>query len=75
MDDNETWSLIHGHRAAVADMLEGLTPAQWAAPSLCGAWTVRTAAGHIVAGAEQTRGNFIKRVAANGMRFNATGAK
>jgi uncharacterized protein (TIGR03083 family) len=70
MDTETTWSLTHRERAAVADQLEGLTPDQWEAQSLCGGWSVHVAAAHILAGAEQTRWNFLKRMAANGFRFN-----
>jgi uncharacterized protein (TIGR03083 family) len=69
-DDAHTWKLIHAERAAMADTLASLTPEQWAQPSLCGDWTVQIAAGHILAGAEQTKGNFISHMARNGFRFN-----
>jgi uncharacterized protein (TIGR03083 family) len=70
MDDAMTWKLIHQERAATADTLESLSQSQWAAPSLCGTWTVRETAAHIVLGAEQTTGRFLRRMAANGFRFN-----
>ncbi len=70
MDDTTTWKLIHHERAGVADMLESLAPGDWSRPSLCGEWTVQIAAAHIVAGAEQTKANFAKRMIANGFRFN-----
>ncbi len=70
MDDATTWKLIHRERAAMADTLATLTPEQWRQPSLCGGWTVRDAAGHIVTGAEQTKRRFMTHMAANGFRFN-----
>jgi len=70
MDDSSTWKLIHAERAAVADQLSELSAAQWAAPSLCGDWSVRVAAGHILAGAEQTKGGFAKGMLTNAFRFN-----
>ena len=54
----------------MADTLATLTPAQWAQPSLCGGWSVRVTAGHIVTGAEQTTKRFLTQMAANGFRFN-----
>ena len=69
-DDTMTWKLIHHERASMADTLAGLTPAQWALPSLCGGWTVRQTAAHIVTGAEQTTGRFMGHMVANGFRFN-----
>lgn len=70
MDDAKTWQLIHTERASMADTLAALQPDQWARPSLCGGWTVRQAAGHIVAGAEQTGGAFFAGMAKNAFRFN-----
>ena len=70
MDDTTTWKLIHRERAAMADTLATLTPDQWTQSSLCGGWTVRDTAGHIVTGAEQTKRHFMTRMAANGFRFN-----
>jgi uncharacterized protein (TIGR03083 family) len=70
MDDARTWDLIHRERAATADTLAALTPAQWAQPSWCGDSTVQVTAAHIVTGAEQTPGHFFGRMAANGFRFN-----
>jgi uncharacterized protein (TIGR03083 family) len=72
MDDTATWDLIHTERAAMADTLATLTPGQWAEASLCGGWSVQVAAGHIVAGAEQTPMHLVARMAANGFRFNTT---
>jgi uncharacterized protein (TIGR03083 family) len=68
--ENKTWQLIHAERQFVADELEGLRPDQWAQDSLCAGWSVQEAAGHIVAGAEQTPGAFFKGLALNGFRFN-----
>ena len=70
MDDATTWKLIHKERAAMADTLTTLSAAQWARPSLCGGWSVRETAAHIVLGAEQTTFHFLGRMAANGFRFN-----
>ena len=69
-DDAQTWKMIHAERATIADILATLTPDQWAAPSWCGGWSVRETAGHMVVGAEQTKGRFMKRMAANAFRFN-----
>jgi uncharacterized protein (TIGR03083 family) len=69
-DDANTWRMIHAERAAMADRLEDLTPDQWAAQSLCAGWTVRLAAAHIVAGAEQTPASFVSGLLKAGLRFN-----
>ncbi|HTD49614.1 MAG TPA: maleylpyruvate isomerase N-terminal domain-containing protein, partial [Acidimicrobiia bacterium] len=39
----EHWETIAAERLALADLLERLTPEQWATASLCGGWTVREA--------------------------------
>lgn len=70
MDDAKAWQLIHKERAAMADTLATLNQNQWKQQSLCGGWTVRETAAHIVLGAEQTTGRFLRRMAANGFRFN-----
>jgi uncharacterized protein (TIGR03083 family) len=54
----------------MAETLASLAPAQWAEPSLCTGWSVQATAGHILAGAEQTTGSFMKGMVANGFRFN-----
>jgi uncharacterized protein (TIGR03083 family) len=69
-DDSKTWDMIHAERAAVADMLADLSAEQWRQPSLCAGWTVGLMAGHILNGAEQTPGNFMKGMLRNGLRFN-----
>jgi uncharacterized protein (TIGR03083 family) len=40
---------IAAERHHIADLVDSLTPAQLEVPSLCGAWTVRQVAGHLVA--------------------------
>jgi len=70
-DDATTWAMIHAERKALAATIEALTPEQWLAPSLCQGWTVGFAAAHVLAGAEQTQGHFVRGMAASGFRFNA----
>jgi uncharacterized protein (TIGR03083 family) len=42
---------ITSERRRIADLVESLTPEQLEVPSLCGLWTVREVAGHLVAAA------------------------
>jgi uncharacterized protein (TIGR03083 family) len=63
--------MIHAGRAATADTIEDLTPAQWSSNSLCEGWTVGRLAAHILAGAEQTGGHFARGMLTTGFRFNA----
>lgn len=68
--DAATWKLIHHERAALASTLDALTSKQWSAPSLCAGWSVQVAAGHVLAGAEQTAPAFVRDMAASALRFN-----
>jgi uncharacterized protein (TIGR03083 family) len=70
MDDTHVRELIQSARAETADTLAGLSDEQWAAPSLCGGWSVQDAAGHIVVGGEQTPARFAKHMVTNLFRFN-----
>ena len=70
-DDTSTWAMIHAERKALAATIEDLTPEQWSAASLCGGWSVGFLAAHVLAGAEQTAGNFVTGMVATGFRFNA----
>ena len=39
--------VIRSERLALVELLETLTPREWATPSLCGAWTVQDVAAHL----------------------------
>ena len=47
MDAEQTWHVIQQQRLAIADLLDGLTPAQWESPSLCAGWRIRDVAAHL----------------------------
>ncbi|MFF9331713.1 maleylpyruvate isomerase family mycothiol-dependent enzyme [Streptomyces albogriseolus] len=49
--DPTVWSMIRAERAALAGDLAGLSPGQWAMPSLCDGLTVREVLAHLTAGA------------------------
>lgn len=49
MSDDKTFEAIADERRSLASTLETLTPAQWDHASLCGEWTVRDVAAHLVA--------------------------
>jgi uncharacterized protein (TIGR03083 family) len=71
LDNDKTWSLIHGERVILASTIEELTPDQWQTPSLCAGWTVGAVAAHLLASAEQTPAHFIAGMATSGFRFGA----
>ena len=47
MNRDESWQVIDEQRLVIADLLETLTPQEWATPSLCDAWTVREVGAHL----------------------------
>ena len=59
----DPWAQIAAERRSLADLLDGLTPAQWETPSLCGAWTVKEVAVHLTSGPSTSRGTFLKAMA------------
>ena len=44
----DVFALIAAERRRTADLLDRLTPEQWAGPSLCEGWTTREVAAHLV---------------------------
>ena len=57
-------------RAALARDLRSLTPAQWASPSLCGAWTVEEVVAHLTAAASLGRARWLRSVLGAGFDFD-----
>jgi uncharacterized protein (TIGR03083 family) len=47
LDEDAVWATIDRERQSLADLLDGLTPDQWAQPSLCDGWTVRDVTAHL----------------------------
>jgi len=54
----------------MADTWAGLPSEAWSTASQCTGWSVQQTAGHILAAAEQTPGNFYKELIAARFRFN-----
>jgi uncharacterized protein (TIGR03083 family) len=50
VDETAAWTTVATERRALADLLDTLTPEQWATPSLCTGWTVRHVAAHLMVG-------------------------
>ncbi|MDX6374849.1 MAG: hypothetical protein QOD98_3837 [Nocardioidaceae bacterium] len=55
----DIWTTLAEERRATADLLAGLTEEQWAAPSLCSAWTVKDVAVHLVPNTGKGLGEFV----------------
>ena len=74
----DIWSLVHAERAALADDLAGLTPEQWATPSLCEGWTVEQLLAHLVSTARTSVLGFFTGLLKAGFsfdRFSENGVK
>ncbi|MFM9370015.1 maleylpyruvate isomerase family mycothiol-dependent enzyme [Streptomyces sp. Da 82-17] len=50
----ERWRIVDAERASLAELLEGLTPAEWETPTACGDWRVRDVAAHLTLAARST---------------------
>lgn len=66
----DLWFLVAAERGALADDLVGLTPEQWASPSLCPDWTIRDIAAHLTAAASTSPGAFIGQFAKAGFNVD-----
>jgi uncharacterized protein (TIGR03083 family) len=47
MNEDEVWAAIDTQRLRTADLLEGLSAAEWTYGSLCDGWTIRDVAAHL----------------------------
>ncbi len=72
---DDTWSVIHTERQALAADLAGLTPEQWATPSLCPGWTVHDVLAHLVSTAKLTPPAFFVGLIGSGFNFERFTAK
>ena len=52
MDRDSAWRAVEEQRRSLADLLEGLSAAQWEQPSLCSGWRVADVAAHLTLGAQ-----------------------
>lgn len=66
---------IAAERRRIADLLDSLTPAQLEVPSLCGAWTVRQVAGHLVAAVAGRPSQMLGALVTSGFRLHRANAK
>lgn len=64
----DTWTSIKSGREALSDYLTTLTPEQWDTPSLCGGWSVKDVAAHMLVIPTMSKGQVFRAFA--GSRFN-----
>src|SRR3954468_2317089 len=65
----DVWAAIADERRALADQLDQLTQEQWETPSLCGAWSVRDVAAHLIVPHTISMPQFLLAFARAGGRF------
>jgi uncharacterized protein (TIGR03083 family) len=70
VDRDQVWAWTHAERAALADLLEGLTPEQWEHPSACPGWTVRDVAAHVISSPLAGTGDLVGAVVRARGSFN-----
>jgi uncharacterized protein (TIGR03083 family) len=66
---------IAAERRRIADLLDSLSPAQLEVPSLCGAWTVRQVAGHLLAAVSVRPPQALSALVASGFRLHRANAR
>lgn len=59
---DDTWPIVHAERAALVADLTGLSDEQWHQQSLCGDWSVREVAAHLVNTAKTTRLGIVREM-------------
>jgi uncharacterized protein (TIGR03083 family) len=72
---DEPFAVIAAERRAFADTLEGLTPEQWATPSLCGDWLVKDVAAHLFVGPTTSMAEFLVAMATSRFSFDRANRK
>ena len=70
MNRDEMFVVLADERVAFADLLEGLTPAQLASPSLCAGWTVKHVAAHVTTLFNVTMPQMAVRIGRNKFNFD-----
>jgi uncharacterized protein (TIGR03083 family) len=66
---------IADERRRIADLVDSLTPEQLAVPSLCGEWTVKDVAGHLLAAVDSPPGALLRLTVRNGFRLHRANAQ
>lgn len=72
---NDTWPIVHAERAALVEDLARLTDDQWQLQSLCGDWTVREVAAHLVNTAKTTRLGIVREMVRARFDFDRQNAR
>ncbi|MER6291021.1 maleylpyruvate isomerase family mycothiol-dependent enzyme [Streptomyces sviceus] len=62
LDTDELWRIVDRERASLADLLEGLSPAQWETRTRCGDWRVRDVTAHLTVAARFSSGQVVREM-------------
>ncbi|PSK62105.1 hypothetical protein B0E53_05995 [Micromonospora sp. MH33] len=73
--ENDLLPMIAAERRRTADLIDSLTPAQLDTPSLCGSWTVREVAGHLVSPLVGSPWTLLPMVLRAGFRLHVANAR
>jgi uncharacterized protein (TIGR03083 family) len=66
---------LRTERAALIELLETLTPTEWATPSLCSAWTVQQVAAHLAWAPTLSGRELLPELVRSGFRINEVNAR
>jgi uncharacterized protein (TIGR03083 family) len=69
------WDEIKADRLVLADYLAALTPAEWAAKSLCADWNVKAVTTHLLVTPTMTKGQVFKSFLLSGFNLDKMSAK
>jgi len=69
MNTDEIWRHVDSQRAALADLIEGLSAEQWSSPSLCEGWRVGDVAAHLTH-SHTSIGRMVIEAVKSGFRFD-----
>ncbi|MQY11516.1 hypothetical protein SRB5_16350 [Streptomyces sp. RB5] len=70
LGEDACWQAIDRERIGLADLLEGLTDAEWQTPTQCGDWVVRDVAAHLTVAARYGRGDVLREMVRARGRWN-----
>jgi uncharacterized protein (TIGR03083 family) len=71
----EILAAVADERRRIADLVESLTPAQLNVPSLCGDWTVKQVAGHLLAAIAAPRSALLPLMVRSGFNLHKANAR
>jgi uncharacterized protein (TIGR03083 family) len=70
VDQDRVWRCTATARAALAELLRELEPAEWEHPSLCAGWTVRHVAAHVISSPQAGTRDVLRAVVRARGRFD-----